>query len=61
MEVEDRLRQELEEKYSSMLNFKDSEIDTMTKKLAKISEINIDLSGKVVRLEENNKTLSADY
>ena len=53
-EQEDHLRKELEDKYKQLVTYKDSEIESMTNKLAKISQINIDLTTKCNRLEQNN-------
>ena len=51
VEHEDHLRKELEDKYKQLVSYKDSEIENMTNKLAKISQLNIDLTSKCNRLE----------
>ena len=47
---EEAIRKEVEEYFKVRLDFKDSEIEQMANKVAKISQINIEFTNKINRL-----------
>lgn len=50
---EELIRKEVEDYFRERLNYKDSEIEQMTQKVARISQTNIELTNKSNRLESN--------
>ena len=57
---EENIRKQIEQEFRERLNYKDSEIEEMTKKVARVSQNNIDLTQKIARLESNNQELIQD-
>lgn len=57
---EDRIKQEVEEHFRQRITYKDSEIESINTKLARISQSNIEFKTRCDRLEVNNGELSTE-
>lgn len=57
---EEEIRKQVEEQFKDKIKFKDSEIEQMTIKVARISQTNIELTQRINRVSESNQELALD-